>query len=336
MAIKFVTGTIGGGKTFWAVNYLLKKWFEFDAEILDYRAKQKLVIISNISDLAIPHEKLDELIEAKGLRQVFCHEFVKSFGCPVIFIIDECQTVDKFHRKYYDPIVFEFFQKSRHSGVDIILITQDMDSVCKELRVLGDYEIKATDRTRRLGSTMRYVWRTLDGEKFKRQTIPFSTSVARCYKSFDSREADPPKSVIWKFALIGLVLVGVFFGGISGVGYYFKNGMSFTAKRPASERKPEAVASKPVIHSSASEALRDVSPSPAVEPKKTAAERLSAAVVDPKSVEPIEKERYVGSEHNALENARKKLVLLREPKSGTDRPDVTYVGCVDNVCSLRQ
>ena len=36
MAIISVTGKLGAGKTYWAVNYLIKKYYKWEPEILDY------------------------------------------------------------------------------------------------------------------------------------------------------------------------------------------------------------------------------------------------------------------------------------------------------------
>jgi len=93
--INLITGKIGGGKTYWCVNYLVEKYYQYKASIFQYVPnKTNLRIITNIDSLDLPHENLEKLVDEKGLEGVFCPEFIGADSC--IFIIDEAHSLGQF------------------------------------------------------------------------------------------------------------------------------------------------------------------------------------------------------------------------------------------------
>lgn len=197
-----ITGKIGGGKTYWCVNYIVEKYLTYKPEIFQYVTKTDLKIITNIRDLELPHIDLKTEIDHHGISGVFNPSYVSGHG-NTLFIIDEAQNY--FHRKYYDKDVFLFFQTSRHYGVDILLITQDMESVSKEVRLLIEYTVHAQSRSQRTKNM--FVYKYISGDDvFKRQLLKFNKKVAMLYKSRLKEEMEKAP-IVWKrFAFLAILV----------------------------------------------------------------------------------------------------------------------------------
>jgi hypothetical protein len=232
--ITVVTGKIGGGKTYWAVNYLIKKFFIYQDELFQYIPRSDVVVISNIRDLEIEHRNLKTEIDKLGIEGVFSPAYVQSKSC--VFIIDEAQQY--FDRKFYNKNVFGFFQMSRHYGVDVILITQDIETLSKELRSLYEYEIKSIARSQRLKNTFVYKYIVHD-EVFKRQAINFDKKIGNLYRSQFRNETESVPRIWGKFLIIGLVCIVVALFGVSRLINLFKSGKEtvISSKKPAVSRE---------------------------------------------------------------------------------------------------
>ena len=201
--IVLITGKIGGGKTYFAVNYTVEKFFEYKPSIFQYVPNRKnFRIITNIDSLEMPHSNLDFEIEKHGIEKVFSREYVGDD--QVVFIIDEAQKY--FDRKFYNKKVFEFFQMIRHYGVDCLLITQDVGTIARELRELCEYEIEAQARSRRTQNTFIYKYKS-QNEIFKRQMIRFNKKVAMLYRSQLKDESEKVPKVWRNFVIIGIMCV---------------------------------------------------------------------------------------------------------------------------------
>lgn len=214
-----VEGKLGSGKTYWCVRYLLEKFYTWNDAIDQYVPRyQDLRIISNIDGLGVPHEDLKEAIAEKKVTGVFSEEFI-SGSAHCVYIIDESQYL--FDRRFSNKEVFRFFQMSRHWGVDILLITQDVDTLARELRSLCEYTVKAYPRSRSMSGVMRYGWIS-EGEVFKTQTYKFDWKVGRMYQSRTKRETMSMPITWRRYAVLGAVLVIV--AGVAlayGVGVFY-------------------------------------------------------------------------------------------------------------------
>lgn len=188
--IVLVTGKLGAGKTYFCVNWILKKYYRYEPEIFDYVPTRPVQIVTNIEEFGLEHISLDDAIREKGLNKVFNPDYCT--GKSVVFVIDEAQNI--FDRKFYDKNVFSFFQMSRHYGADILLITQDIDSLARELKHLAEYEVRSSPRSRRLNGVFAYDYRSGE-EPFKQQKIRFDARVASLYKSqYRSETMKVPKT----------------------------------------------------------------------------------------------------------------------------------------------
>lgn len=208
-----VEGKLGSGKTYWCVKYLLEKFYSWNDAIDQYVPRYTdLRIISNIDGLSVPHEDLKGAIDEKGISVVFSEEYVAG-SAHCIYVIDEAQNL--FDRRFSNKGVFRFFQLSRHWGVDILLITQDVDTLAKELRALCEYTVKAYPRSRSMSGVMRYGWLS-EGEVFKTQTYRYDRKVGMMYQSRTKKETMRMPLSWRRYAVMGLVMLVV-----SGVGLVY-------------------------------------------------------------------------------------------------------------------
>lgn len=228
--IAIVTGKLGSGKTYFTVNYILKKFYRYEEPILQYVPLSTVRIITNIRGFRLPHENLMDLIcneaglpDMTKMRSVFSPEFVQGEK-NVIFIIDEAQSI--FPRKFYDVPIFTFFQKARQEGLDIFLITQDVNTLAKEFVVLCEYEINALQRAKRSKNVFVYKYLLVSEgkpETFKTVSLKFRMDIAQVYTSFVKTEKEKMTFVYKRYLFMaGLALVaalvllrfaiGTFFG----------------------------------------------------------------------------------------------------------------------------
>lgn len=213
MAIYIIQGKVGSGKTYYAVHHLLTKHFSYDEVLMEWIPKKNINIVTNIDGIKIDSIDLKKEIEEKGMTRVFSGEYVedlrKSSLCNnVIYVIDESQNI--FDRKYYDKNVFYFFQYSRHYGVDIYLITQDVETLAKELRSLSEYYIHAVSRSH--GTKSVFTYKYMSGyETFKTTYIKKNKNVFMFYRSFNHEETEKIKPIYYKYVgyTLGLVLLSV-------------------------------------------------------------------------------------------------------------------------------
>ena len=221
MAIRIIQGKIGSGKTYYAVHHVLKSYYKWSDELDSWVPKEKDIdvrVYTNIKNMKLG-EDLDKTIQnAGGLSNFFNNKYQETFcmNSNVIYIIDEAQAGNYFHRKFYDVNVFLFFQMHRHLGVDIYLITQDTRCLAKELRELAEYEIKAIRRSNSIGKSFTYKFYSGD-ECFKTKRISKDKKVFGMYRSMIIGEGEKIKSVPFKHILI-------FVGLIIGAGFIFKFG----------------------------------------------------------------------------------------------------------------
>jgi len=211
MAIRLIQGKIGSGKTYYAVNHVLRSYYVWSDEIDSWIPKEKDVdvrVYTNIKNMKLG-EDLDKVIaDSGGLNSFFNNKYQESFcmNSNVIYIIDEAQAGNYFHRKFYDVNVFLFFQMHRHLGCDIYLITQDVRCLAKELQQLAEYVIKAVRRSNSIGRSFTYKFYSGD-ECFKTKRIKQDQKVFGMYRSMIIGEGEKIKSIPFKHILIFVGLV---------------------------------------------------------------------------------------------------------------------------------
>lgn len=245
-----IDGKIGGGKTYFAVHYILKKYFQYDPIIDDWVPQKPLVLFTNIKGLKIDHISLDDEVRKRGLGGVFSMAFVDEmrqlYQCRIVlFVIDECQGPDFFHYRFKDPTVELFFQTIRHGGVDCFLITQDIDNVSRGIKTLAEYTVHVVARSFSGPGYFTYK-KMIDGDILKTFRVKKSAEVFRCYKSMSMEEGEKVEKVYVRyFVIVGLLFMLVF----CGWNYLFKP-MYLKRAAPISKNilKPVAGPVKSVSH----------------------------------------------------------------------------------------
>src|SRR5579875_3167427 len=95
LMIQILEGVPGSGKTYYAVNYALKNYSEYDTFSRIYTLKENHIIITNIEGLKINHLSLEKVISDKQVEGFFSQENLKLLRTKyqkVLFIIDEAQA----------------------------------------------------------------------------------------------------------------------------------------------------------------------------------------------------------------------------------------------------
>lgn len=202
MALRIIEGVPGSGKTYYAVNHLFKTYFEKEDGIIVQ--KKKSLIVSNIDNLELGHQSLDDWINWHSNKENFFSydtqaHLMSEYG-PFVYVIDEAQLI--FDRKFYDRGVFEWFEKHRHLGQDIYLITQNANKLPKDITCLVEYIIRAQPRSRGL-TGHEFIYKHLaDKDILKREVLKVNKEIFSLYKSMSADETEKPKNpFIRRFAL---------------------------------------------------------------------------------------------------------------------------------------
>jgi len=213
MALRIIEGVIGSGKTYYAVRHVAKSYFTFNPDLQIWQPKDpQLVIYSNIDRFALAQPLMPLIDAVGGVASFFNVDYQKTFvqDKKVVYVIDEAQSPQFFHRKFYNPQVFFFFQYHRHLGVDIYLITQDIWSLAKEFRELAEYHIKARRRVQSMLGEFTYFFMCGD-EKWKTQTFKPEKQYFQLYQSMQSKEVEKLGSASRRYAFIFALLIAVAF-----------------------------------------------------------------------------------------------------------------------------
>lgn len=201
---RIVTGVLGAGKTFYAVNYL-KKFCKYDKLYNTMILDSDVLLVTNITDIKVSHLTYDEFREL-GLMDIDeCKRYVMKFRYRrIIIIIDEAQ---RYFANLRDAKEFFFFEYSRHLGMDIFLIMQTINAIPRRLAEISEYIIEAQSRTKAIIGFQYAMRDSKNGDVLSRITIKKDTQVFKLYKSFDAAEIDKPKKVLLRKAFVGVCMV---------------------------------------------------------------------------------------------------------------------------------
>ena len=218
--ITLITGVPGSGKTLMAVSDLAKK--------VDKEWAGRKIFIHGIPDLTIPTEPIPDGHSIQDM-----HVWLKwPENNGSIVVIDEAQNIfPPRSAGSKTPEIVEWLHVHRHSGVDIILITQMPGRIDKQVRDLvgAHYHIHKTP----LGVRMRYFWDYCEnnpktGMKNARPEVyKFDKKAFGLYKSAEihTKVKTPKSRVLW---VIPLALV--VFGMTSYMGYSLLSGLGSSEK----------------------------------------------------------------------------------------------------------
>lgn len=218
--ITLITGVPGSGKTLMAVSDLSKK--------VDKEWAGRKIFIHGIPELTIPTEPIPE-----GHTIQDMHVWLKwPENNGSIVVIDEAQNIfPPRSAGSKTPEIVEWLHVHRHSGVDIILITQMPGRIDKQVRDLvgAHYHIHKTP----LGVRMRYFWDYCEnnpksGMKNARPELyKFDKKAFGLYKSAEihTKVKTPKSRVIWVIPVALIV-----FGFTAYMGYSLLSGLGSSEK----------------------------------------------------------------------------------------------------------
>lgn len=227
MALRIITGVPGSGKTFYAVNHLAKNYCSLVGDA--YELKSKYKIVTNIEGLLLDSVDLESAINKVGSPEKFFSMEVQKKVAEkyqkekksLVYIIDESQQF--FHRRFYDRNVFSFFETHRHLGLDIYLVTQNVNLLAKDLLTLAEYEVRAIPRTLSIGG-FNYLKKS-NKEIIGRSFLRKNKKIFALYKSMTVKETEKIRSPYFKYIIpfIFLLILGCyllsqsFFGRAMGI-----------------------------------------------------------------------------------------------------------------------
>ena len=234
MAIRLITGVPGSGKSFYMVNYLETNYFKWDENLDNYVPKDpNLTLVTNLENLKLPHQSLDEWIEKSGLKveEFFTWEYQEKIQKKyprLVYCIDECQR--HFNIQLKDQKVFFYFQKHRHLGHDVFLLTQSPKLLATSIRELVEIEIHALPRSI---SFFGFIYNIkASGINIGRKFLKKKGKIFALYSSFKVAESEKTKNPIIKQIIIAACIV-MFFG------YLMSQSKLYKGKAEASQKKNE-------------------------------------------------------------------------------------------------
>lgn len=225
MAIYIVDGVLGGGKTYFAVHWLVDN---FCVQLKDGRyivdPDKNVRIITNIDGLKIPHESFQACLEkVGGFNDFFTIEYQESFseGKHVIYILDEAQQWfrPRFCMPTHENLLY--FEWSRHQGHDIFLLTQSYKKIHSEVSCLVEYISTAQPRTLKVGNELAYKKRTFDGVDLGVYRLFYRKYIGKLYKTAQIEEAVKIRNpilrkILWA-SLIVLIMISWSFYSCSDI-----------------------------------------------------------------------------------------------------------------------
>lgn len=209
--ISCICGPLGSGKSFYACNYLFK-FCSYDEMYNEYSIAANVLIISNIEGLKVKHWDLQNCLDKKeGVLKAFFsidnfENIMKTTGKNhIILCIDEAHTL--FDSKFYDKDIYEFFAYSRHIGLDIILMSQGMQSMSRMFNPLLEFVVNAKPRSKQILNNMSYRFTDLKGGYLYDKSIMKNKLVFGMYKSFRVDETNKPKNAVLHWIVITAVFL---------------------------------------------------------------------------------------------------------------------------------
>lgn len=224
--IHIIEGRIGSGKTYWCVNYILRQFYDWDERFFSYFPKREIPsIITNIRGLNIGSviDLNDLLNKAGSLENLFYIDSVSYVLRYEVFrnsivMIDEAQSPRFFHRLYKNPSVMLFFQLHRHFGAEVFLTTQDVKTLCPDLRELPEYHLRCVRQSLQLGRFFTYR-KYYDTEAGATSRIKRDKKVFDMYQSVETGIVHRHvSSALMRYVYLIVVCLILFFVG----GYFMK------------------------------------------------------------------------------------------------------------------
>lgn len=214
MAIHFIYGAPGSGKSYYSVYHLVHEFYDYNEDLGTYVIKEKYQeyrVVTNVECLKVPHDNLDEwILKAGGVEKFFSLAFQRELfekkNLKLIYLIDECHMY--FPDNFRCNEVFDYFSYHRHFGTTIYLISQSLYNVPRRIVNLCELVLYALPASTSLlgGKDLKY--NVISGrEKVDSKILIKKKKIFELYKSQDADEAKKTKNPLIKY----LVAVFLFF-----------------------------------------------------------------------------------------------------------------------------
>lgn len=209
--IQLIQAPPRSGKTFYAVNYLMR-FVELDELYQEYIVKDDVLIISNIEGLKIRHWTLDYCLKEQSLEQFFSIENFeaiqkKTRKTHIILVIDEAHEL--FPPSYKSDSICRFFAFHGHIGLDIFLLTQGISLMTRMFNPMLEYVVCCKPRSKKIANFFSYDYQDLKGLHLYNKRLTAKKSVFAAYKSFRHDEHNKPRSAVTPL-IIGIVCLFCF------------------------------------------------------------------------------------------------------------------------------
>jgi hypothetical protein len=227
--IQVVQGPPRSGKSYFAVNYLLK-FVDYDDLYKEYILKDHVLVISNIEGLKIKHWSLEYCLDKKPLTEFFTIEnfeaIQKATGkSHIIVMIDEAHEIfPSGMAKADEDKIYKMMAYHGHIGLDIILLTQGISAMSRLFNPLLEYFVDVVPRSKKLSGKFSYRYLDKTGKSLypTPTKIKCKQKVFGAYKSFRVDETNKPKSaVMFWYCFILVCFVGggcLFWWSLSSLG----------------------------------------------------------------------------------------------------------------------
>jgi hypothetical protein len=228
MAINFIYGPPGGGKTYYAVNHLLSKFFYWDKKREKYflkREHKNIKIVTNIDEFSPKHYSLHDWIYHAGSSEKFfsydTQEKVFEKNGPIVYMIDECHEF--FPSTLKNQEVFRWLSYHRHWGQTIYLMSQSHSAIPRRITDMLELTVYALPRSSSLlgGKDLKYNFMS-GREIVDRKALIKSQRIFDQYKSQHAEEKLKTKNPLIKYivgcTVIAVLLIGNALRWASGFG----------------------------------------------------------------------------------------------------------------------
>jgi len=216
MAINFIHGPPGSGKTYYAVNHLLSEYFTYDKENDRYIKKDKnLKIVTNIDEFAPDHYSLvDWIHHAGGVENFFSYatqEKVHKKHSSLIYMIDEAHMY--FPSNFKNNEVIKWLSYHRHWGQTIYIMSQAYSMLPRQITDMVELNVKALPASTTLLGGRDLKYNIMSGREIvDRKALIKNKRIFAQYRSQFSNAKEKTKNPLIKYivgcALITLLLIG--------------------------------------------------------------------------------------------------------------------------------
>lgn len=217
MAIHFIYGAPGSGKTYYAVNHLLSHYYDYDKENDHYNRKSEfedLKIVTNIDGFQPDHIILEEWIMHAGSADKFFsyatqEKIHKKYG-SVVYLIDEAHQY--FPSTFKDQQVLNWFSYHRHWGQTIYIMSQSHSRISRQITDMVEMQVKALPASTTLLAGKDLKYNIMSGrEVVDRKAIIKNKRIFAQYRSQSSNTKEKTKNPLIKYIVGCAVIAGLLF-----------------------------------------------------------------------------------------------------------------------------